>query len=229
MPITIDQLIEDAQALRTAISKYETVLEQKGFDKARRDEFDAAIQDALAKDSEQKKANKTLEQFTQAQEKAIDDALAAISLLQNAAKSAYGDDKAKLKEFVVGEKKQRNASTLRTTLEYLEGVAQKYTAVLLKNGMAQQDIAGIPTVCDALTNADKVQENAKKVRNAATKVRDKAEHALQDVVYKARKFALAAFSKEPEKAEEFKKISRAGKRGGGGDTPPPTPPTPPIT
>ena len=229
MPIIIDQLIEDAQAFRASVTKYETILEQKGFDKIRRDELDAAIKEAIEKDSDQKAASKTLEQLTQSQEKAIDDSLAIINLMQNAARSAFGDDRAKLKEFGVGEKKRRNASTLRTTLEYLNDVAQKYSAILIKNGMTQQEITNIPTICNALAKSDEVQENAKKIRNAATKVRDKATNSLNDIVYKARKFALAAFSKEPEKAEEFKKIARAGKRGSGGNTPPPAPPTPPTT
>jgi hypothetical protein len=229
MPISLDQLIEDAQTLRNPITKYQTILEQKGFDKARRDELDAAIQEVIAKDSAQKEANKSLDQLTQAQEKAIDDGLAVIVLMQNAAKSAFGDDKAKLKEFGVGEKKRRNASTLRTTLEYMNGVAVKYKAVLLKNGMTQQEIDSIPTICNALAQADEIQENAKKVRNAATKARDKAAEVLEKVVYKARKFALAAFSKELEKAEEFKKIARSKKRGSGSDTSPPAPSPPPTT
>jgi hypothetical protein len=229
MPVSLDQLIEDAQTLRKAITKYESILEQKGFDKNRRDEFDQALQEAVAKDSEQKEASNVLARHTQAQEKAIDDSLATINLVQNAAKSAFGNDKAMLKEFSVGAKKQRSASSLRTMLEYLIGIAQKNKAVLLKNGMTQEDIDSIQATCDGLTQADEVQENAKKVRNAATKVRDKAADKLENIVFKTRKFALAAFSKDLEKAEEFRKITRASKRGSPEPTPTASPPKTPTT
>ncbi len=112
-----------------------------------------------------------MEQKTQAKNGAIQSAQDVITQIQEAAKSAFPGDKVKAKEFRIGVEKPKSAKELITLLDYLTGVVQKYSDVLIQNGMTQDDIANVSTVYANLIAADAVQKNAAKLRNAATATR----------------------------------------------------------
>ena len=212
MPVTLDELIQDAQALRSVTEKYKSEFSERGYGEARLAGYNEVLAEVLGRDAGQRSAQETLRQRTAEQDAAIQKAYAMISMLQNAAKAAYGRDKTILKEFKVGTDKPRGVKELITMLEYLTSVAQRHVTKLLLNGMAQEDIQELSSTYARLVAADAAQENGKKLRNAATEMRDEAAKELQEEVFKARKFAQVRFAGDRAKLEEFKPIARTGRR-----------------
>ncbi len=209
MPIEVDDVVQDANALRTGpMEKYKAELAAKGYSEARLGKFDASLDNLLKKDSAQKTAQAALLQKTQEQDAAINTAIAVITKFQNAGKAAFGRDRVRLKEFKVGTDKPKSVGGLITMLEYFTGVAGKYTAELLANGLTEDDLSGLSTVYGALVAADASQENAKKLRNAATSTRDGVLSILKEEVFKVRKLAQVVFAGDKAVLEEFKPIQK---------------------
>jgi hypothetical protein len=224
MAKTIGELTEDAESLQLTMQTHHADMVAKGFKEARFQNLDDLIKDVVAKSSTQKAAHETLSQNTEAQNSAIQDGLDMETKVQNAAKSAFGKDKTKLKEFKIGAAKSKSVSKLSQDLDYLAGVCTKYHDDLIENGMTQDDFTALSTTYANLVTADTVQEHSKKLRNVATETRDDAVAALQEEVFKIRSFAKSAFAGNKALLEEFKPIKKGGKRGGGTNpTPPPAP------
>lgn len=228
MPYLVGDVVEDAKVLRATMETHKAELTAKGFKEARFTDFDSSLDAVLKKDASQKSAHAMLLQKTADQDSAVENGLKTITKIQNAAKSAFGRDKTRLKEFKVGTDKSKSVSQLTIDLEYFTGLCAKYHDELIENGMTEEDVAAVSTTYGTLVSSDALQENAKKVRNAATQTRDDALAALREQVFKVRKFAQAAFAGNKALLEEFKPIAKG--RGKAGAKPrPPVPEPPPAT
>jgi prophage DNA circulation protein len=194
----------------------------KGFKDIRFQNFDGMLSAVINKSSTQKAAHETLTQNTASQNSAIQNGLSMVTKIQNAAKSAFGKNKTKLREFKIGTDKSKSVSKLSQLLDYLAGVCTKYHSDLIENGLTEEDFAAISATYANLVTADTVQEHSKKLRNVATETRDDAVAALQEEMFKIRSFAKSAFAGNKALLEEFKPIKKGGRRGGGtSPTPPP--------
>jgi hypothetical protein len=115
------------------MERYKDEFSERGYGEARVSKFDAALEDVLKKDAAQKSAQAVMQQRTQEQNETVEKALMMITMVQNAAKAAFGRDTVRLKEFKVGTEKGRSVKRLITMLEYFTGVVQKYSAELMAN------------------------------------------------------------------------------------------------
>jgi len=225
MAKTIGEIAEDAESLQLTMQTNRDAMIAKGFKPIRFQNFDDMIKAVVSKSSTQNAAHKTLLQNTAAQNKAIQDGIDMIAKIRNAARSAFGKDKTKLKEFKIGDRESKNVSRVSQSLDYLAGACTKNHDDLIENGLTEDDFAAISTVYANLVTADTVQEHSKKLRNVATETRDDAVTALQEEAFKIRSFAKSAFAKDKAMLEQFKPIKKGGKRGGGTSptSPPPAP------
>ena len=132
-------LLQDGEALRSVVTKYKDELGTRGFTDARLTAYETAIDTVRKKDSLQTQSQEALRQRTVAQDAAIERAYSIIVVVQNAAQSLLGRNKALLMEFLIGKKRPHGVKEIESVLEYLNGVVQKHSAGLLENGMAQTD------------------------------------------------------------------------------------------
>ena len=214
MAAKLDLAIQEAQALLMAVSKHSAEVSERGYGDARLAEFQSALEMALARDSAQRGAQATLIQRTETQDSVMKRAYDQLLMVRNAAKSAFGKEKKILKEFRVGMDRPKTVREMMSVMDYMTGVVQKHASELLQNGMSQADVDSVASTYAELVTADALQENAKKLRNGATDMRDEALAALQQEIFKLRKFAQARFASRPEILQEFTRIPHAGgKRG----------------
>ena len=227
MPTYVDETIQEANSLSGVMDKYASPLDEAGFGEPERNGFKLAIADLLAKDTAQKNSIEIVRQKTEAQNKAMSDALELIRTTQNAARAAYGEsDKTVMKEFHVGKEKMNTLKVMTTELSYMKGVAINNQTDLAKNGFSADDIASFDTMATNLATADMEQENAKKAQASFTSSRDKACDVLDKLIKKVRNIAKVKFRKDADILNEFSSvIVKRGGRGGGSDETPPTPPT----
>lgn len=223
----INYLVQDSDALYKAITNHRAAMEAKGFTEERLSTFVSAKENLRLKEVAQQKAVKFTDDKTAEQNALMKNIHDAIVSLRNAAKSAYIDNPQKLNIFQIGETIPASVTKMRPMCEYLTGVITEESAVLLKNGLTQEDLDVLGTSYNDLKATDADQENAKKLENAALQVRDKAEADLRKQVTKTRKFALACFAKSPEILVEFEPIPKGRGKGGGDNATPPDNPTPP--
>ena len=219
MPVEVDNLLEQAEGLTQALNNHKDVITAKGNGQKKIDDLGSSYQNLIKNNSSQIAAETFMEQKTQAKNGAIQSAQDVITQIQEAAKSAFPGDKVKAKEFRIGVEKPKSAKELITLLDYLTGVVQKYSNVLIQNGMTQDDIANVSTVYANLIAADAVQKNAAKLRNAATATRDSSFAALRTTITATRNFAKVALKGDNAALEEIKSIPKA--RGKAKPTPPP--------
>ena len=220
----INYLVQDSDALLKAITNHRAAMEEKGFTEERLSTFVSAKDNLKQKEVAQQKAVKFTDDKTAEQDVLMKNIHDAIVSLRNAAKSAYIDNPQKLNIFQIGETIPTSVTKMRPMCEYLTGVIAAESAVLLKNGLSQEDLDILGTSYNNLITADADQENAKKLQNAALLVRDKASAVLREQVTKTRKFALACFAKSPEILVEFEPIPKGrgkGKEDDEDETPPP--------
>ena len=227
MPTYVDETIQEANSLSGVMDKYASPLDDAGFGEPERNGFKLAIADLLAKDTAQKNSIEIVRQKTEAQNKAMTDALELIRTTQNAARAAYGEtDKTVMKEFHVGKERINSVKVMTTELSYMKGVAINNQTDLAKNGFSADDIASFDTLATNLATADMEQENAKKGQASFTSSRDKAWDVLDKLIKKVRNIAKVKFRKDADILNEFSSvIVKRGGRGGGSDETPPTPPT----
>ena len=209
MPVKVDEVVEDGKGLDQAMGNHKDVILAKGEGQKKRDKLEAAVNDLVRKNTAQVNAQNALEQRTKDQDEVMRAALENISQVQNAAKSAFEGDKIKQKEFKIGTSKPTAVKGMITFLDYFTGIVQKYSDILLANGMTQSDIDEVSAVYAKLVTADAIQENAKKLRNAATKTRDAALASLKRTIGATRSYAKVVFKNDKAALEEFKSISRA--------------------
>lgn len=221
MPVLVDNIIDGAHGLGVAMENHKDIIAAKANGQKKKEKLQADIEELLRRNSVQMRAQSEMEQKTQAEHELIRVAQRAITQVQNAARSAFRRDKAKLREFKIGTQKPETAKGMITMLEYFTRVVQEYTEVLLANGMSEEDIANVSALYSEMIAAEASQENAKKLRNAATAARDKALSTLRETVTATRSFLKAAFRNDPAALEEFKPISRS--RGKSRPAPPSTP------
>jgi hypothetical protein len=227
MPTYVDETIQEANSLSGVMDKYASPLDDAGFGEPERNGFKLAIADLLAKDTAQKNSIEIVRQKTEAQNKAMTDALELIRTTQNAARAAYGEtDKTVMKEFHVGKERINSVKVMTTELSYMKGVAINNQTDLAKNGFSADDIASFDTMATNLATADMEQENAKKAQASFTSSRDKAWDVLDKLIKKVRNIAKVKFRKDEDILNEFTSITvKRGGKGGGGEETPPTPPT----
>lgn len=221
MPVKVDDVLEQAKGLGQALDNHKAVIITKGNGQKKIDDLNSSYQNLIKNNSSQVAAETFMEQKTQEKNNAIQAGLGVVTQIQEAAKSAFEGDKVKEKEFRIGADKPQSAKGLTTLLDYLTGVVQKYSDVLIANGMTQDDIANVSTVYANLIAADAVQKNAAKLRNAATEARDSALAALKTKITATRNFAKVAFKGDQAALEEIKPIPNTRAKGK-----PPAPPAP---
>lgn len=221
---SIGYLIEDATNLQLAVQTHKDEMLAKGFKEIRFKTMDDMLAAVVKTNSTQMAAHDNVAQNTESQNAAIAAGFAMITKIQNAARSAFGRNKTKQKEFRIGSKKSKSVGRLSELLDYLAGVCTKYHEVLIENGLTEDDFASISSVYANLVTADALQEHSKKLGNVATETRNDAAAALQEEMYRIRNFAKSAFAGNKAILEEFKPIKKGGRRGGGTN---PTPPTQP--
>lgn len=207
MALSVDNVLHEAQAIQPLLQKYQSEMSAGGFGPERTMAFQNSVEDALTKDTAQRSAQAIMLQRTQEQNAAAHRSAVLITMIQNAAKSAFYNDKVRLKEFRVGMPRIRGAKDLLTVMEYFTAIAKKYEADLLANGIRKEDLDSAADSYTTLATADGLQENAKKLRNAATLARNAAVKKLREEVFRIRKFALARFALDPVRLEEFKSVT----------------------
>ena len=209
MPVKVDDVVEDGKGLDQAMGNHKDMIIEKGEGQKKWDKLRAAIDDLVKKNSAQVSAQTVMEQRTKEQDDAMRAAQEIVSQVQNAARSEFEGDRTKLKEFKIGTARPTAVKGMITLLDYFTGLVQKYSDVMLANGMTQDDLAAVSTVYARLVTADAVQENAKRLRNAATKTRDTALVSLKRTIGATRSYAKVVFKNDKAALEEFKSISRA--------------------
>ncbi len=222
MAKVIDYLLEDAAALFQTIEETRQLLAGKGFTADKEADLRSAYEEAKQKTAAQIKAAKLVQDKTGEQNRTFTLLDEYIVKVQNAAKSAYGNEKSILKKFRVGEKKANTCKALATWGEYFTGLIMDYEEVLLKNGLVQTDIAEFENRYQTFLGADAAQESAKKLKVVATMARDKASEKLKDRLNRFRSFIKSAFSSDKEIRVKFAPIPKG--RGAGKNDNPPEPP-----
>ncbi len=218
MAVIVNYVVQQAKAFLTGIANHAAQFAAKGFGAERTKRLEDKVADLEKKDTEQKDAEKLLGDLTDEQNNLAAQALEIIRSAQNAGQSALGKTPATDKEFMIGKIKGTNVTKLLEALRYFVGLGLKYHDQLIANGMSEEDIESIGTLYGTLTTADAKQENQKKLRNNATETRNDSEKALNDEIFRTKKFVKTAFKNDKAIQEEFKPIKRGG--GGGGKKPP---------
>jgi hypothetical protein len=211
----IDYALQDCAGLYRTIDANLAAMQQKGFDDERYNALKSAETGLRQKEQEQEKAAKLVIEKTAGQNAAIEKTGNTIRQIQNAGKSAFGNDKAMLNKFRIGENLPTSVKRLSNWAEYFSGLANENRDILLKNGMSEADLSDCAGAL--LVAADAEQENAKKKQAAATLLRDKALKNLKDQMTRTRSFAKACFDKNPEILVQFKPLPKGRGKGGSGD------------
>jgi len=221
MSKNVDYTLADAAALITSINENEAALTAKGMGAEKKTAVTDAYEAAKQKNIYQLKAVKLVNEKTVEQDIAYGVLNQSISKIQNAAKSAFGADKALLKKFRVGDNHPRPVKTLITWGGYFQGLLLEHDDDLTGNGLVAEDIPAYSTSYQNLLGADSTQESAKHNQISATTARDAAVKVLTEEVRKFRNFIKSAFADNKEMQQKFKAIPKGRSGAGGDDTPPP--------
>jgi hypothetical protein len=199
-------------------------MNESGFNEESYTALTSEAQNLALKVQECDKAEKALEDSTNAVNNLITETHQFINEVKACAKSAYGKDQRNLNLFKVGEKVPTSVKNLIPVCEYLNGIVQERQEVLTKNGLTIRKIGRLGTAANNLKTADDNQENAKKLRKSCTIQREEAAKAVTEQLFKVRNFAKVCFSGKPEILVQFKPIPKGR---GGEETPPENPPNNP--
>lgn len=129
----------------------------KGFKEVRFKNFADLIDSVTKKGSFQKAAHDTLIETTESRNETIRVGLAIIRKVQNAARSTFGRNKTKPKEFRIRTDTSKSVGKTAAFLDHLAGVCAKYHDELLGNGLAEEDFAAITTAYANLVTSDSIQ------------------------------------------------------------------------
>ncbi len=217
----VDHTLEDAAALLSSINENRAALTEKGMTAEKEALVSGAYDTAKQKNNYQLKAVKLVNEKTIEQNSAFDELLAFIVKIQSAAKAAFGNDKAPLKKFRVGDVQPRTVKSILTWGEYFQGLLLEHGDDLTGNGLLADDMPAFSTCYQKLSGVDSTQESGKNSQQAATTARDEALDKLKIELKKFRSFIKAAFAGDKGMQQKFSAIPE-GRTGGGGDvTPPP--------
>ena len=221
----LDFTVQAGKTLLSTSTKYVKTDTADGINQVDITALQSAIDDAVSKDTAQKKAMESVANFTDVQNKYMEAALGLIRKTQSAAKAAYGEDnKPKMKEFHVGGNGIRTVKAMLSELKYMKSVATECKDDLTKSGLKDSDIANFDTISTSLSDSDMQQENSKKVQKRSTKDRDDSMTSLQKTMRRIRHIAKSVFSDQPSVLIEFEPISEG--RGGRKAQQAPTSPAP---
>ncbi|MCX6170593.1 MAG: hypothetical protein NTX65_14720 [Ignavibacteriales bacterium] len=208
MAIKIDYLLQDCEALIQTIDDNRSAMTAKGFSDSNYTALIDAKENLKSKEAAQQKAVKLVGDKTAEQNLSITEVTNLIKKIRNSARSSYGNDERNLKLFRIGELIPTSVKKLRPMCEYLSGLILEKQEMLLQNGLMQEDIDELNSAYGKLVSVDASQENAKKLQVTATLMRDEAAEKLKDKMFRARNFANACFSKNPEILIQFKPIAK---------------------
>jgi hypothetical protein len=211
----IDYLIQDSDVLLKAIGQNREAMTAKGFTDERYTELANATGDLIEKEAAQARAVKLVNEKTAEQNDVMKKVIDTMQQIKDAAKSAFGNDPAKLNVFKVGGKITKSVKSTRSLAEYFKNLTVEYKDVLLANGLVQEDLDGLNSLYQQLISTDADQENAKKLKKTSTLVRNESAKALKELLFKARNFAKSCFAKNPEILLQFKPLPK-GRSGGNG-------------
>ena len=230
MDSNINYEILDGNNLSKTVDGKLVLLKEDGFSDETNTNLKTALADLEAKETAQNTAAKKAQNKTAEQDKIITGVYSLVKRTRNSVRSAYEDDQAMLSQFRVNEPIPNSVKNLRSLCEYLNPLVIKESAVLLKNGLMQNDIDELGTASSRILAVDSEQEQAKKLQQSATILRNNAAKELTKQIKKVRTFVKARFEKRPEISVLFDPIPKG--RGGSGSGDEPTPPdntTPPTT
>jgi len=220
MPVKVDRALIQSEGLLGGLNNNRDILTGKGNGQKRIDDLTLAHANVVDLNTKQITAQTFMENMTTNKNAMLLAAKEAVAQVDDAASSAFEGDKAKLKEFRIGDPKPRTEEGWETYLDSMVGPVQLNSDALVANGMSQDDIANFPVVYANLVAALAVQRNATKVRNSATKTRDAAAAALEKKVTVTRKFAQAALKGNKAALEEIKPVKMGGRKSGRVNPPP---------
>ncbi len=221
MSKTADYTLEDAAALLSSVETNRAALTEKGMTAAKEAAITGAYETAKQKNNYQLKAIKLVNEKTIEQNNAFDELLAFIVKIQNAAKAAFGEDKALLKKFRVGDVQPRTVKSILTWGEYFQGLLLEHGDELTGNGLLAEDIPAFSASYQKLSGADSTQESGKNSQAAATTARDAAVKNLSAEIKKFRNFIKAAYAGNKEMQQKFSPIAKGRGAGSGEETTPP--------
>lgn len=217
----MDEALQQGKVMQGTCEKHAATDSKPGIHPDQIQLLNTNLEDASAKNTEQKKAVEIVVDLTTRQNSKMAEGGALVQKIREAAKGEYGeDDKARMKEFHVGSDVPKTVKGLVSELEYTEEASSAHKADLAKHGVKDADIQSLGTTADELSRIDTEQENAKKVQKAATKARDNSMKTLRKTIRKIQHSAKSIFADQPLVLIEFESIS-GGRGPGGKQTPPP--------
>jgi len=223
MPVKVDNALVQSEGLGKALDNHKEAIVTKGNGQKRIDDLNSSHQNLVKTNSSQISAQTKMEGRTTEKNNAVQAVKDAVASVDNAAKSAFENEPAKLKEFRIGVTKPKTDQAWVAYMDYMTGPVHANSDALIANGMTAEDVENFPTLYANLVAAIAAQKNATKVRNAATDTRDAALRDLNNKISATRNFARVALKGDKTALEEIKPIKKG--RGKGGKTPPtPEPP-----
>ncbi len=206
----LDSTLQDAKALLKSARKYAAAEGVPGVSTRLADTLAGAIERAAAADIGQRNAIRETGRLTEAQDKAMRDALDRIRSIRLAGKASFkAGEKQALKEFRVGGGTPSAVKATLAELAYLRNAASKRIADLAAAEFGAADLAAADAAYTALEAADVSQELGKKTQKSATMVRNGAYASLREAVRQVRSAAKAAFLRRPEILVEFESTVKA--------------------
>ena len=224
MEAKIEKLKEKGAAKKKAIDDNRAKLDAKGYKPEKYEVFTAALDDLNNKDAEQEKSVELAESKTAEQNAVKDGCTELAGKTFNAAKSAFNGDQKMLKLFKVDEKIPRALKPLGVFCQYLGNTAQENKAVMLDNGLEEEDITNLQSAPIRLEDADTAQGSALKAQKTATILRDQAGDKVKSEITKIESFVKAKFQKDTEMLVAFDVLPKPRGRKSSKNTKPPTPP-----
>ena len=203
MSKVVDRKIQDAQNLEPVANKYQSQIATAGISTEYMTEYHTKLEDAIAKDVAQKESMENKKSATRLQDSVLKRCYAALKKVLNIAKSAYVDDRDRLKEFHIGGKLVRGVGATLAELAYMKNAVTDHMDELGQWGANEALLTEIDTCIRELTDADNSQENAKNLQVVATNERDRAVDMLEKAKYRIRKAAEIVFADNADMLKEF--------------------------
>lgn len=216
MDSTINYTILDANNLTKTVDNQMQLLKENGFSEETNANLKAALQNLELKEAAQSTAVKESQKKTAEQDQVVTGVYALIKRVRNAVRSAYEDNQAMIAQFKANEQIPNSVKNISSLCKYLHPLVVKENALLLKNGLMQNDIDELGTASGRILAADSEQESAKKLQQAATVIRNDAAKEVSKHMKKIRNFIKARFDKRPEIAVLFDPIPK-GRGGSNGE------------
>ncbi|MBN2351129.1 MAG: hypothetical protein JXD23_01065 [Spirochaetales bacterium] len=205
----LDTILQDAKALLKSARTHAASEGTPGVSARLADALAGAVERAAAEDLNQRNAMRETGRLTEAQDKAMAEALDHVRRIRLAGKASFKKaQKQSLKDFRIGSGTPATVKAALAELAYLINAARRHMADLAVADFRADDLAAAETSRAALEAADVSQELGKKTQKSATMARNDGYAALREAVRRVRSAAKAAFLRRPEVLVEFESTAR---------------------